>query len=99
MGGMKMIRNRSEFSEVYLQGPQENEGLSKRTFLRVLAFACLGLGPFLNTCGIMNSRDTNQGPVKKADGPAKNGSVPKAARPPMDLAAPVNIETATLALG
>ena len=94
-----MIRNRSESSKGYFQSPPENEGLSKRTFLKVVGFACLGVGPFLNTCGIVNSGNTNQGPVRKPDSPAKNGPVPKAARPPIDLAAPAKIETATFALG
>jgi hypothetical protein len=94
-----MIRNGSESSKGYLQGSPENEGLSKRTFLKVVAFACLGVGPFLNTCSMVNSGDQNPGSVKKPDGPANNGSVPKAARPPMDLAAPAKTETATFALG
>jgi hypothetical protein len=96
---MEMIRNKTEISENYFQGLPENEGLSKRTFLKIVAFASLGMVPFLNTCGIINSADTNQGPVKKPDTPIKNGSVPQVARPPIDLAAPKKIETATFALG
>ena len=94
-----MIRNSSEFSKGSFQSTPENEGLSKRTFLKALAFACLGMGPFLNACGMVNSEDTNQGALKKPSGPATNGSVPKAARPSIDLAAPAKIETATFALG
>ena len=94
-----MIRNNSEFSKGHLQGSPEDDGLSKRAFLKALAFACLGIGPFVNACGIVNSEDTNPGAVKKSDGPAKSGSAPKAARPPIDLAAPAKIETATFALG
>jgi hypothetical protein len=94
-----MIRNSSELLKDYFQGPPENEGLSKRTFLKLVAFASLGIAPFLNTCGFINSGETNQGPVKKPDNPAKNGSIPKADRPPIDLAAPAKIETATFALG
>jgi len=94
-----MIRNRPELLKDYFQGPPENEGLSKRTFLKVAAFASLGITPFLNTCGFINSGDTNQGPVKKPDNPSKNGSIPKADRPPIDLATPGKMETATFALG
>ena len=96
---MRMIRNRSEFSKGHLQGSPEDDGLNKRAFLKALAFACLGIGPFVNACGIVNSEDTNLGAVKKSDGPAKGGSAPKAARPPIDLSAPAKIETATFALG
>jgi hypothetical protein len=98
-GGMKMIRNRSEISKGSFQSAREREGLSKRTFLKGLAFACLGVGPFLNTCGIMNNGNANQEPVRKPDGPSRNVPVPKATRPPIDLAAPAKIETATFALG
>jgi hypothetical protein len=94
-----MIRNSSELLKDYFQGPPENEGLSKRTFLKLVAFASLGIAPFLNMCGFINSGDTNQGPVKKPDSPAKNGSIPKADRPPIDLAVPAKTETATFALG
>ena len=94
-----MIRNRLEFSKDNFEGPPENDGLSKRTFLKFLAFASLGIAPFLNTCGMMNSGDSSQGPLKKPDSPARNGSLPKVARPPIDLAAPAKIETATFALG
>ncbi len=94
-----MIRNRSELLKDYFQGPPENEGLSKRTFLKVVAFASLGIAPFLNTCGFVNSGDTNRSPVRKSDNPAKNGPLPKADRPPIDLAAPSKTETATFALG
>jgi hypothetical protein len=94
-----MTRNKSESSKGCFQGPPENEGLSKRTFLKVAGFACLGITPFLNAWGIVNGGDPNQGGVKKPDGPSKNGSVPKASRPPIDLAAPARIETATFALG
>src|SRR4030042_2021035 len=45
-GGMKMIRNRSEISKGSFQSTREKEGLSKRTFLKGLAFTCLGVGPF-----------------------------------------------------
>jgi hypothetical protein len=96
---MKMIRNTSEFSKGHLQGSPEDDGLSKRAFLKALAFACLGVGPFVNACGIVNSEDTNPGAVKKSNGSAKNGSVPEAAKPSIDLAAPAKIETATFALG
>lgn len=75
-----MIRKRLESSRGYFQGLPENEGLSKRTFLKVVGFACLGIIPFLNACGIVNSGDANPGSAKKPDGPATNGSVPKAAR-------------------
>ena len=94
-----MNRNRTEISENYFLGLPENEGLSKRTFLKIAAFASLGMAPFLNTCGISNSADTNQGPAKKPDSPIRNGSAPMVARPPMDIAAPTKIETATFALG
>jgi hypothetical protein len=94
---MKMISNRSDFSKARFQGSPGNEGLRKRTFLKFIAFACLGMGPFLNACGIMNRGDTNQEPTKKKDGPS--GSVLKAARPPIDLAEPTKTETATFALG
>jgi len=95
-----MIWNRSEISKGSFQSTREKEGLRKRTFLKGFALACLGVGPFLNTCGIMNSGNANQEPVRKPDGPSsKNGPVPKAARPPIDLAAPAKIETATFALG
>ena len=94
-----MIRNQSEFSKDSFQSPLESVGFTKRTFLKVAAFASLGMSPFLDTCGIMNSADTHQGPAKKLDGPTKNGAAPKAARPPIDLAAPTKIETATFALG
>ena len=94
-----MIRNRPELLRDYFQGPPANEGLSKRTFLKVVAFASLGMAPFLNTCGMINSGDSNQGSAKKPDSPARNASVPKVPRPPIDLAAPAKIETATFALG
>jgi hypothetical protein len=94
-----MIRNRREFLKDYFPSPPENEGLSKRTFLKVAAFAGLGISPFLNTCRFINNGDTNQGAVKKPDNPAEKGSIPKADRPPIDLAAPAKIETATFALG
>lgn len=94
-----MIRNRPIFLREYFQGPPENEGLSKRTFLKVVAFASLGIAPFLNTCGMINSGDSNQGSAKNPDGPARNGSVPKVPRPPIDVASPAKIETATFALG
>jgi hypothetical protein len=95
-GGIKMIWNKSDFSEERFQGSPEDQGLHKRTFLKLIAF-CLGMGPFLNACAIMNSGDTNQKPTKKRDG--SNGSGLKAARPPIDLAAPARTETATFALG
>jgi len=94
-----MIRNGSQFSKGHIQGAPENDGLRKRAFLKALAFACLGAGPLLNACGIMNSGDANQGPARKPDSPSNNSPVPKAARPPIDLAAPAKIETATFALG
>ena len=94
-----MIRNRPELLIHYFQGPPENEGLSKRTFLKIAAFASLGMAPFLNTCGISNSGDTNLGPATKPDSPIKNGSVSKVPRPPIDLASPAKIENATFALG
>ena len=94
-----MIRNRSEISKGSFQSTREKEGLRKRTFLKGLAFACLGVGPFLNTCGIMNSGNANQEPVRKPDNPSKKVPVPKAARPPIDQVAPAKIETATFALG
>ena len=96
---MEMIRNKTEISGNSFQGLPENEGLSKRTFLKIAAFASLGMVPFLNTCGISNSSDTNQGPTKKPGNPASNGSAPRVARPAIDLAAPKKIETATFALG
>ena len=94
-----MIRNRLEFSKGPLQGSPEHDGLSKRAFLKVLAFACLGISPFVNACGIVNSEDSNRGAVKRSNVPAKNGSIPEAAKPPIDLAAPAKLETATFALG
>lgn len=94
-----MNRNRSEFSKDYLQSPPENEGLRKRTFLKAVAFVSLGMTPFLNSCGIFSSDDMKQQPGKKPDSPAKDWAVPKAARPPIDLAAPAKIGTATFALG
>jgi len=94
-----MIRNRSESSKGCLQSPSENASLSKRTFLKVVGFACLGVGPFLNTCGIVNSGNADQDPVGKPDGSSKNAPIPKAASPPIDLAAPARTETATFALG
>ncbi len=92
-----MISNRSDSSKDCSHSSPENEGLRKRTFLKFIVFACLGMGPFLNACGIMNRGDANQEPTKKKDGPS--GSVLKAARPPIDLAAPAKTETATFALG
>ena len=94
-----MFRKRSDFSKGHFQGSPENDGFSKRAFLKAFVFACLGIGPFVNACGIVNSEDTNLGAVKKSDGPAKGGSAPKVARPPIDLSAPAKIETATFALG
>ncbi len=94
-----MNRNRAEISKNHFQVHPENEGLSKRTFLKIAAFAGLGVAPFLNTCGISTSADTNQGPAKKPDTPIRNGSAPKVAPPPIDLTAPTKIETATFALG
>ena len=94
-----MIRNKPELSKDYFQEPPDNEGLSKRTFLKVVTFAGLGIAPFLNTCGFINSGDANQGPAKNSDDPAKNDSTPKSDRPPIDLAAPAKTETATFALG
>ena len=94
-----MIRNRSESSKDYFQSPPENEGLSKRTFLKVVGFVCLGVGPFLNTCGIVNSGNADRDPVGKPDRPSRNVPVPTAAKPPIDLAAPARTETATFALG
>jgi hypothetical protein len=96
-GGIKMIWNKSDFSEERFRGSPEDQGLHKRTFLKVIAFACLGMGPFLNACAIMSGGDTNQEPAKKKGG--SDGTVLTAARPPIDLAAPVKIETATFALG
>jgi hypothetical protein len=96
---MKMIRNRSDFSKEYFQDPSEKEDLSKRTFLKGVAFACLGIAPFLNTCSIFGGGDTNQGSVSTPDNPVKKGSVPKVAKPPVDLVAPAKTETATFALG
>lgn len=94
-----MIRNGPESSKGYFQSPPENGGLSKRTFLKIVGFACLGVGPFLNACGIVNSGNADPESGRKTDSPLKNAPVPKAARPPMDLAAPVGTETATFALG
>ena len=94
-----MIRNQSEFSKDSFQSRSGSVGFTKRTFLKVAAFASLGMSPFLNTCGIMSSADTRQGPAKKLGGPTRNGAAPKAARPPIDLAAPTRIDTATFALG
>jgi hypothetical protein len=96
---MKMIRKRSDSSKETFQRPLENDGLSKRAFLKGMAFACLGIAPFLNTCSIFGDGDTNQGSVSKPGNPAKKGSVPEMAKPPIDLAAPAKTETATFALG
>ena len=94
-----MIRNRSEFSKDYVQSPPEKEGLSKRTFLKAIAFAGLGMTPFLNSCGIIDGGDMNQRPAKNPDSPAKDGAALKVNRPPIDLSAPAKTETATFALG
>jgi hypothetical protein len=93
-----MIRIKSEFSKDSFQCPSENVRFTKRTFLKVAAFATLGMTPFLNTCGLFGSRDTNQTPGKKPVNPARNASI-AIPRPPIDLAAPAKIETATFALG
>ena len=94
-----MVKTQSRLTMDSDQRIPGNEGLNKRTFLKTIALACFGIAPFLNTCGIMNSGDSNQGPAKRPDTSAKNGSVSKAARPPIDLAASARIETATFALG
>jgi len=96
---MKMIRKRSDFSKETFHGPSEKEGLSKRTFLKGVAFACLGIAPFLNTCGNSSRGEPNQGSVSTPDNPARKGSVPTVAKPPVDLVAPAKTETATFALG
>jgi hypothetical protein len=96
-GSIKMIWNRSDISKEPFEGSSENEGFHKRTFLKLMAFACLGMGPFLSACSILNTGDTNQESTKKKD--SLHDSVLKAARPPIDLAAPAETETATFALG
>jgi len=93
-----MIRNQPAFAKDSFQGPSENMGLTKRTFLKAAAFATLGMAPFLNTCGLFSSGDTNPAPEKKPVNPAKNGSKAMP-RPPIVLAIPAKIETATFALG
>jgi hypothetical protein len=96
---MKMIPKRSDFSKETFQGSLEKEGLSKRTFLKGVAFACLGIAPFLNTCSSFSGGDTNEGSVSTPDNPARKGSVPTVAKPPVDLIALAKTETATFALG
>jgi hypothetical protein len=93
-----MIRNQSEFAKDFFQGPAENEGFTKRSFLKVAAFATLGMASFLNTCGLFGSWDTSQASGKNPVSPATNNSITKP-RPPIDLAIPAKIETATFALG
>jgi hypothetical protein len=93
-----MIRNQSEFAKDFFQVPAENEGFTKRSFLKVVAFATLGMAPFLNTCGLFGGGDTNQAPRKKPVSPAIKGPIAMPS-PPIDLAIPAKIETATFALG
>jgi len=93
-----MIRNQSEFMKGSFRGASENVGFTKRTFLKVFAFATLGMAPFLSTCGLFGSGDPNRASGKKPVSPATNYSIVKP-KPAIDLAIPAKIETATFALG
>jgi hypothetical protein len=94
-----MIPKRLELSNCGVQFPQENQGLSKRNFLKIAAFASLGMVPFLKACSLFDSRNSNHGQEKKMDNTSKHGSMSRSARPPIDLDVPTKVETATFALG
>ena len=96
-----MIRTKSESSKDSFQKIRKEESIDKRTFLKVIAFASLGLAPVMNTCGISRSPGMTPETEKKRqpEDPGKNDSISRKARPPIDLAAPADTETATFALG
>ncbi len=94
-----MFQKRTESSNQCVPFFPESHCSSKRNFLKIAALAILAMAPFLNTCGLFNSGDSNRGEVKKADDPAKNRSIPTGARPPIDLSVPAKVETATFAMG
>jgi hypothetical protein len=75
------------------QNTQGRPHFSRRIFLKGVGFACLGFTPFLQACDNLTTRSENM------EAATKTGSVPKAMRPPIDLAVPAKTETATFALG
>lgn len=87
-----------EYRETYLhtspdQNAQDPPNFSRRTFLQGVGIACLGFAPFLQACDNLTTRSENM------EAAAKTSSIPKAMRPPIDLAVPAKTETATFALG
>jgi hypothetical protein len=93
-----MSKSQVAFAKGSFQGPLGDGGFTKRTFLKVVTFATLGMAPFLNTCSLFDGGDTKQASRKKLGSPATNNSIANP-RPAIDLALPANIETATFALG
>ncbi len=77
----------------YGQWGRDGGCLSRRIFLKGIGIACLGLAPILQACENAFSREG------RGNERAGAGSAPRAARPPIDVAAPAGTRTATFALG
>lgn len=75
------------------QCTQDRPNFSRRILLKGIGIACLGFAPFLQACDNLTMRSESM------EATAKTGLIPKAMRPPIDLAAPAKTEIATFALG
>lgn len=75
------------------QCTQDRPNFNRRIFLKGIGIVCLGSALFLQGCDDLTTRSENM------EATGKIGSIPKAMRPPIDLAAPAKTEIATFAQG
>ena len=74
------------------QCTQDRQNFSRRIFLKGVGIVCLGSALSLQGCDNLNTSEN-------MEATAKIGLIPKAMRPPTDLAVPAKTEMATFAMG